>query len=436
MTKRIQCLSRTLAFGLISTFCLSAALAQDQSVLTLDEALSLAKDRNGTVRSAYLQVKSADAVVVQQLAAFYPTLNAQYQYNSDRNQIVTTGNETSFFQLEGAQTFLNSSWTLLDSGQRDYNLRSATRSRDSRRFNAKQVLRSTLFSVVQQYYDTLRAQELERVAQAEVSRAQTILDQTQTRIKARDAAQIEELQANADFQNARVTALTARNTSTNAAATLKGTIGLQSDEPLPKLQTEKSIAAPLPTETLKGLVSEGLEKRPDLIAQRKNIESEHYSKMFADLQAGPTMNLSANYTEQMTPIALANRTLTFTVTMPLFDGGALRASARQIGYSIKADRASLDQAERVVRADIEAAYVELKTNAERLQAAEIALEAAQKNYDAAVDSQKAGAYDLLQVLTAQVSLVTAESNQIQALYDYRISDVNLKLVTGRPIPGE
>jgi outer membrane protein len=158
--------------------------------------------------------------------------------------------------------------------------------------------------------------------------------------------------------------------------------------------------------------------------------------MFADLQAGVTMSLSAQYIEQMTPVALSNRTLTFLVTVPIFDGGALKATARQIAYSMKADIATLDQAERVVRSDIEAAYVELKTNAERLQAAQIALDAAQKNYDAAVDSQKAGAYDLLQVLTAQVSLVTAESNQIQALYDYRISDVNLKLVTGRPIPGE
>ena len=233
MSNRIQRLCRTLTIGMVFSIGFSTAFAQDQSVLTLDEALSLAKDRNGTVRSAYLQVRAADANVVLQLAAFYPTINTQYQYNSDREQIVTTGNETSFFQLEGEQTFLNTNWTILDSGQRDYNLRSATRARDSRAYNAKQVLRTTLFGVVQQYYDALRAQELERVAQAEVGRAQTILDQTQTRIKARDAAQIEELQANADYQNARVSALTAKNTTTNAAATLKGTIGLNSDDPLP-----------------------------------------------------------------------------------------------------------------------------------------------------------------------------------------------------------
>ena len=148
------------------------------------------------------------------------------------------------------------------------------------------------------------------------------------------------------------------------------------------------------------------------------------------------MSLTASYIEQMSPVSLQNRSLTFLVGIPIFDGGTLKAESRQIAYSIRADEATLEQAQRVVRAEIEAAYVEIKTNAERLQAAQTALEAAKKNYEAAVDSQKAGAYDLLQVITAQLSLVTAESNHIQALYDYRISDVNLKLVTGRPIPGE
>ena len=193
---------------------------------------------------------------------------------------------------------------------------------------------------------------------------------------------------------------------------------------------------PAPTEELQKLILEGLSKRPDLLSQRKNIESERFTKQLDDRLSGPTFNLSAAYSEQVQPTDLFDRTFTFLVNIPIFDGGNLKAAARAVGYNIKADEATLEQAERVVRADIEAAYKEVSTNAERLEAANIALDASKKNYDAAVDSQKAGAYDLLQVLTAQVSLVTAESNQIQALYDYRVSDVNLKLVTGRPIPGE
>lgn len=194
--------------------------------------------------------------------------------------------------------------------------------------------------------------------------------------------------------------------------------------------------APMVDESLQSLILEGISRRPDILAQQKNIESQKFSKMLADRQAGITMSLNAAFNEQLTPVGLQNRTLTFLVGIPIFDGGYLKAAARRIEYAIKADQETLNQAERVVRADIEAAYTNVRTNAERLQAAKTALDASKKNYEAAVDSQKAGAYDLLQVITAQISLVTAESNYIQALYDFRISDVNLKLVTGRPIPGE
>jgi len=431
-TFRLASLAMLFSLGCTVSF----ARGQTQGVLTLDQALKLAKDQNGTVRSAYQQVLAADQTVIQARSAFYPTVTAQYQYNSDRQQFTTVGSTTAFFQTEGSQTFLNSSWTLLDSGERYFSLGSATKARDARSYNAKQVLRNVLFSVVQQYYNALRTQELEHVAVTEVSRAQTILDQTQTRIKARDAAQIEELQANADYQNARVTALTAKNATTDAAATLKATIGLSSSAPLPPLQKADIAPQAISVESLQSLIVEGLQKRPDVIAQRKNIDSERLSKQLADREAGVTMNLTASYIEQVQPVTLSDRTLTFLINLPIFDAGKLRSQSRQIEYNIKADEATLEQAERVVRADIEAAYKQLSTNAERLDAAQIALDAAKKNYDAAVDSQKAGAYNLLQVITAQVSLVTAESNQIQALYDYRISDVNLKLVTGRPIPGE
>jgi outer membrane protein len=437
MPYRFCSLFRPMSLAMVFALGGSAAWAQTQTqdVLTLDQALRLAKELNGTVRSATMQVKAGDQVVVQALSAFYPSINAQYQYNSDREQFLTN-TTIAFAQIEGAQTFLNSSWTLLDTGERYYSLNSARRSRDSKKYNAKQVLRTTLFNVVQQYYNALRTQELEHVAQTEVTRAQTILDQTQTRIKARDAAQIEELQANADYQNAKVTALSARNDLTNAAALLKATIGLSSGAPLPPLQKTSVTTHPNPVDSLDKLILEGVKNRPDLIAQRKNLEAENFSKLLANREAGVTMSLAASYTEQVQPVDLSNRTLTFLINLPLFDAGNLRAQARQIGYNIKADQATLEQAERGVRSDIEAAYKNVVTNGERLDASDIALDAAQKNYDAAVDSQKAGAYDLLQVLTAQVSLVTAESNQIQALYDYRISEVNLQLVTGRPIPGE
>jgi outer membrane protein len=404
-------------------------------VLTLQDALRLAKERNGTVRAAGLDIRAADARVRQSQAAFLPTVTPQFQYNSHRREIETAlGNR--FAQDEGGFSTIGTSMRLLDSGERGYSLRSNRKALEAQRFNSRQNIRSVLFSVQEQYYDALRAQELQRVADTQVERANTILDQTKTRVEVRDAARKDILQATADVLNARVQALSARNRTANTGATLKSTIGLESEEPLPPL--EKGTE---PTEfpnpgNLRELIEEGLRARPDLLARRRNVEAQRFSQMRAEREANLGFTLDAGFDLQTTPRTLESRTLTFLLSYPLFDGNLRRERAREIGYNIAADRADLEQAERSVRAEVESAYKELTQNADRVQAAKSAVEAARINYAAAVDSQKLGASDLIEVLTAQVSLVTAESNFIEAVYDYAISDVRLKLVTGRPIPGE
>ena len=92
--------------------------------------------------------------------------------------------------------------------------------------------------------------------------------------------------------------------------------------------------------------------------------------------------------------------------------------------------------ERDVRAEIESSYKAFKQNFDRLEASKLAREAAQLNFDAAEGAYKAGAGTVLDQLTAQVSLATAESNYIQAYYDLLISEVRLKQVVGQPLPGE
>jgi outer membrane protein TolC len=71
-----------------------------------------------------------------------------------------------------------------------------------------------------------------------------------------------------------------------------------------------------------------------------------------------------------------------------------------------------------------------------LDASDLALKAAQENFNAASESQSLGAGTIIEVTAAQLALVTAETNRVQALYDYLISEMELKLVTGAPLPGE
>lgn len=400
----------------------------------MDQALALAKTRNGTVKAAQYDYLSAKNSVTQSLSAFFPTITPVYQYNSDRSSTQTSGGPV-FFQNEGGTSYVTSSWRLLDTGQRQLKLLASRRNEESSKADTLETLRTTLYGVTSQYLEALRSQELLKVSDSQVQRAETVLDQTKAQVKVGDVAAKEILQAQADVLNARVTYLTAKNRYTNALAALKSIIGWDNNSPLPTLSP---VDAPGPVDLpgLDTLIKDGVQARPDLISARKSVDALRYGRDLAERNALPTASLDAGFDQTLTPHSLESRTLTFTVSAPLFDGGLSRAQARQAKLQWLSAQASYTQRERDAKAEIEAAYATQLQNAERITAAKSARDAAEENYKAASESQKAGASNLIDVLTAEVSLVTAESNYIEALYDYILSDVNLKLVTGKPVPGE
>ena len=413
------------------------ALAVAQDSLSLDEALRLARTRNGTIKAAILDAKGADSRVKQALGAFFPTITPFAEYNNTRN-VSDTSLGKAVFRDDGWTTGVDASWKILDAGQRDLSLRGSRRSADASRLDSLQTLRRTLFTVHQQFYEALRAQELLRVSQSQVDRTQKIYDQAEfgARPDIGTVAKKDVLQARADLLNAKTEFLRVKNLTATTLNSLKATIGWDPKAELPMLTKAETPNEVMPETSLEEVANQGLRDRADLQSQRKLVEAQRFTVLRADRDAGFSFDLNLNFSRNFSPNENENRNLQLLVTYPLFDGERLREQARETRLSWESSKATLNQSEREARAQIESAYIEHRQNAERVSAAKLALEAAQENYRAAKAAQDEGANDVIAVLTAQVSLVTAESNLIEATYDYYVSDVNLRLVTGKVIPGE
>lgn len=405
--------------------------------LTLSDALKLAKEQNGQVLSALIAVRSARSQVVSSEGAFLPTLTASGGYDvSRRNDQTGVGGGSRRSDSTTGSADVTARWTLLDSGERGLTLGSSRRSLKIQENSAVQTLREVLTSVHKSFYDALRAQELLRVQEAQLGRVQKILDQTKARVELGDTRPIDILQAEADVLNARATVLQARNRVTNSAATLKASIGWPADEALPPLAKVQEPETPAIPYTLDQAFADGIQRRADLSADRLAIEAQGFNIRLSRIDAGVTWSLSANASKTFGPDVFDRSGLSLQATIPLYDGRRSQEAIRREQLRLASLKATYTQSERNARAEIEAAYKEYDQNREVLAAAKAALAAAQKNYDAAIGAQEAGSGTLIQVLTAQVSLVTAESTYVQAVYDTLISDVNLRLATGQAVPGE
>ena len=418
--------------------CLALPTVAQQDTLSLQEAVQLAKQRNGTVRAADLNVRAAKSRVSQAYADYFPTITPLYRFDDQRRDIQTGAGRGNAIKSTEHTAQIGLDWRILDAGQRNFNHLGSRKNLQAEEYSSINTLRQTLFDVYQQYFDTLRAQELQKIADAQVERAKTIVDSTEAQISVGAAPRKDILQARADYLNAIVQQLLAKNRLATNEAALKATIGLDQTQGLPQLEVVQEPAEFAVAESLPQLETEGIDNRADLLAQRKRIEAQGYSLRRLELEAGPTWALDGTFTKSFAPDVQQFRGLTFSVSMPLFDAGRSREAVREQRFGIEANRASLTQSERVARSEIESVYLTLTQNAERVKAAKLALEAARLNYQAAFESQQMGAEgtDVVTVLTALVSLRTAESNYIEAVYDYYIAEARLRLVTGRPIPGE
>jgi len=417
------------------TLVVASLAAQGDDLLTLDEALRHARESNGSVAAAWRQYVSARSAVALANANFWPIILPTYRY-VDQEQRFAGGIQTTG-RLSFNQVSLSAQWLVLDGGQRLYALERAKKTAEATLASTRQTVRQVLFSTVTQFYELLRAQELLRVADAQVARAEQTLDATRRRVEQGTAPRKDILQAQADLANARVNQISARNAVTTASAQLRATIGWPVDRPLPMLEDPGPPANPLPpTVTLDEAVERGLQMRPDIIQGRRQRESQRYLLLSAQREASFDWTLSVDFTKNFEPNDTQNRSVTFLISYPLFDAGRAREVVRQSRLQYEASGLQLDQLERDVRSEIEAAYATWELSFERFQAAQVALEAARENFRAASESQAEGAADVLEVSTAQVALVTAETNFVQAVYDYYIAVVRMQLATGERMPGE
>ncbi len=420
--------------GLLLAPCL--AVGQDERVptLSLDEALRMARERNGDVRAAYLNYEQARARARIAYSEFLPTVTPSYRRDASRTEYRT--GSYGGFTSDSDSAVLDVDWRVLDSGSRTLRFSSARISREAEALRALQTLRNTLYTVHQRYYDALRYQELLRTQRAQLARAEEIMRQAEAFAQEGAGAEIDIKQANADRLNAVTAVLQGENQVTTGEADLRAIMGWSRDEPMPDLVRPEQMAPSPLTASLEEMVQQGLDQRADLQAQQLSIDAQKNEVRIAKLNASVTYSLDANFRRNFTDDVFDRAGLQLVASLPVYDGNRTRDLVRVEEFALGAQEAQLVQSEREVRAEIESVYQESSLNASRLAAAKGALDAAQENYAAAFERRRLGAGTLVEVITAQVTLVTAEVNYVQAFYDALISEVRLKLATGTPVPGE
>jgi len=178
-------------------------------------------------------------------------------------------------------------------------------------------------------------------------------------------------------------------------------------------------------------VSEARRLRPDLLQARANVQSTEASRSLAKIAQRPQVSASAGY--DIDPRSIRDRGFQVGVglSIPIFDAGGRRADVRAANADLEASRIRLAQLDKDVAADVEATYVDISGQVERIANARVLVESARTNLATATERYRLGLGVVLDIVNAQTQLFNAQTSATQAVYDYELSRSDLDRAVGR-----
>jgi outer membrane protein len=412
---------------------LAAQTADPQAgnVLTLDEAIQIALDNHPSIRASRERIGAQQAVLGQQMSAYYPAINLSNFYQTGTQ---TTGAPTTNRATERYQSQANLAMTLYNFGKREATVQSARDTLDATTFNYKATADNVILGVKQAYYLYLGAKAIGTVREETVKSRQLLVNQARGFYEVGTRARIDVARAESNLYTAEADLIAARNAMQLAWVTLKNAMGLRElpERPL----VEEAIVTTIPY-TLDQARELAFESRPEL----KSFEAQRRAQdqTIAAARRGhlPDLLFDANHRyggasfDREGPLLRPSWQVQTSLVFPIFDGLRTTNRVEETVRTYYVIRNQEEQQRQQVAFDVEQAYLRLVELRDRIKANEAAASAAKENLDLATGRYQVGVGSIIEVTDAQTLYTDAQTTYIRSLYDYKIADAQLTRAIGQ-----
>lgn len=411
---------------------LELRLTPDAKPLRIDDAISTALTKNPEILAAIQQVRLTSGQMIQVRAALLPTLQAGSSYQIQSEELANPNAGVTGMSFGPSNN--NQAWNVIiqvnqsiwSGWKNQANYSAARLAQDSSFYALRQTIDKVVADTKRLFYDVIFNRALIRVREESVAVLQSQLQDQQSRFEAGTVPRFNVLQAEVALANAIPPVIQARNALRISQFALVKQLGLNypSDPSLvPVDVTGQLDYNPIKIDVANSVFT-AMARNPSLKIQRQNIliGAENLKSAMSGFQ--PTLNATAGWQTFNVPLASSlDETVNgwfFGVTgsWNLFDGlatiGATKAARAaldqsRINYDNSAHGVELD-VQRAVSNLIEAQEVIDSQRANVVQATE-ALRLSRERLDAGAGTQ-------LDVLNAQVSLLQAQTTELEGRYRY------------------
>ncbi len=407
--------------------------------LTLEEAVNIGLENAPLIVARIGDYVAAQQRVNQALAPLLPQLTGSGNYGRLRSISTVTG-AASYTDFGSAS--VTASQLLFDFGR-------TWAAKDVAKSSAevlKEVLEAQKLDIAQlvktQYFTLLLSKRLVQVNLAALDRAEVNLRSAKGFFQVGTQPKSFVTRAEVDVANGRVNVIRAQNAVNLSRVALNTAMGIAVNAP-----TEvKDLLAYQEFPTNRDLlVSEALRNRPEYRQVKAQAEAadasvrQTFRDFFPNLFGSGTYGITGvtgapafNSRSTSGFIDSGNEwNVGLTLSWSIFDGGARIARYKEAKASLEASQARVRDTELQIWQNVEQSFLNLGEGEERIGAAQKAVESAEENYQLARGRFDAGVANIIELTDAQLALTQAQSDEAQALSDYRIAIARLERALGR-----
>jgi len=401
----------------------------------LDRLIRAGREQSPTLAAAQARVGEALAQAQAAHSGLLPhaslDVSAQYQRAPANYFIPPPLAGHSYFEGQGGASL---GWDLDFWGRQAAAVRRAEAVAESAQWDREQASLLLAGAITQTYIELYRENALAEIAERSEAQRQNIVDITRRRVSSGLDTQLELREAEGQLPQARVAraqALAAAQLAIHELATLTGQ-GAQAYAGVAAPSLDVTTALPVPADLPVNLLA----RRPDVLAARLDVDAADASRAAAKAAFYPSVSLQALAgigafgLHDLLQWDARGYSAGPAISLPLFDGGRLRAQYR--GSEAALDAAVDRYNDTVLRAVQQTADQITRLGAlerERLDQQQT-LDASEAAYRLAEERYRAGLANYLTVLNAETQVLIARQTMLDIITSQATARVTLLLAVG------
>ncbi|MNK55583.1 Outer membrane protein OprM precursor [compost metagenome] len=395
------------------------------SALTLDQALSNARQNQPQLRQAQASVEAAQARTRNSRASLLPQVNlgAGYNAGSGRENLGMVGD---------SNLSLRASQLIYDFGQRGNRFEASNAQLAAQQQSERETQQQVMLNVRAAFFSAQAAKVLVGVNQEALANQQRHLQQATQFVNAGTRPPIDVVQERANVANAQRQLINAQNDYTTSKARLNQAMGLETGLDF-EVATGWMSEVAGEAQSLEHLLQEAEQNRPEIARLAEQQRAQELS-LAAQRNAGsPTLTGSAGVGDSGLLLGRPGTSWQANLSMswPLFSGGSIRAGIDEAEANVAGVKAQVATLRQQVRLELTEAKLSIASQKAAIQAANESVRNAAERLKLAEGRYAAGVGNIIELADAQLALTTARSQVVQEEYRLAVARAQMLKALGR-----